>query len=76
LPSLSGSWQKTRNWECGKGWAHFAAQGPLYVATLLVLFALSVTGAAIRRERFHRGLGLFFLVYMPVFISINRRVLT
>lgn len=59
-----------------KGWAHFSAQGPLYIVTLSLIFVLSVIGAATRRERFHGGFGLFFLVYMLAFISINLRVLT
>jgi hypothetical protein len=59
-----------------KGWAHFQAQGPLYVFTLLILFVLSVIGASTRREGFHKLYAVFFLVYILVFIGINLRLLT
>jgi hypothetical protein len=59
-----------------KGWAHFQAQGPLYVFTLLIVFVLSIIGASTRRERFHGFYAVFFLAYILAFIGINLRLLT
>ena len=58
-----------------KGKAHFMAQGPLYVATISLLFALCVTGAVTKRERFHAAFSVFFLLYILVFIAVNHRLL-
>jgi hypothetical protein len=38
-----------------KGPAHFAAQGPLYIVTIALLFVLCVIAAATKRERFHEA---------------------
>lgn len=59
-----------------KGLAHFQAQGPLYVFTLLITFVLSIVGASTRRERFHSFYAVFFLGYILAFIGINLRLLT
>ena len=58
-----------------KGAEHFAAQGSFYVVTIGILFALSVTGALTRRTWFHAAFGVFFLLYILVFIGINLRLL-
>jgi hypothetical protein len=58
-----------------KGAAHFIAQGPVYILTILLLFALNVVAAFNRREGFHAFFAVFFLVYILVFITINLRVL-
>ncbi len=58
-----------------KGQAHFAAQGPLYVLTICLLFVFSVTGAITKREGFHAAFGVFFFLYMLLFIAINLRLL-
>jgi hypothetical protein len=58
-----------------KGWEHFMAQGPLYIITILLLFALNVAAIRIHRERFHAFFAIFFLVYILAFIAINLRVL-
>jgi hypothetical protein len=58
-----------------KGTAHFRAQGPLYVATIVSLFVLSITGAITEREWFHKAFAMFFLLYILVFITVNLRLL-
>ena len=58
-----------------KGAAHFIAQGPVYILTILLLFALNVVAAFNRREGFNAFFAVFFLVYILVFITINLRVL-
>jgi hypothetical protein len=59
-----------------KGRAHFEAQGPLYVFTLVAIFGLSLIGAWTKRERYHAAFAVFFLLYMLVFISVNLRLLS
>jgi hypothetical protein len=59
-----------------KGRAHFIAQGPLYVVTLLLVCGLNIVAASTRRERFHAFFAVFFLIYLLAFISINLRLLT
>jgi hypothetical protein len=58
-----------------KGWDHFAAQGAIYVITLLVLLVLSLAAAYTRNERYHAFFAIFFLVYFTAFIGINLSVL-
>lgn len=58
-----------------KGWAHFTAQGPLYILTLLVLLALTLFAARIKSEIYHSFFSIFFLLYLLAFIGINLRVL-
>lgn len=58
-----------------KGQAHLAAQGPLYLLTILLVTGLNITGAITRSERFHSYFSVFFLLYLLVFISMNLRVL-
>jgi len=58
-----------------KGRAHFIAQGPLYVVTLLLVCVLNIAAASTRRERFHAFFAIFFLIYLLAFISINLRLL-
>jgi hypothetical protein len=59
-----------------KGVAHFTAQGPIYVITLVLIFGLSLVAASTTNERFHKFFAIFFLIYLSVFISINLNVLT
>jgi drug/metabolite transporter superfamily protein YnfA len=59
-----------------KGWDHFLAQGPLYVATGSIFFILSLMAAFVKKERIHAAFGILFMVYMLVFISINLKVLS
>jgi hypothetical protein len=58
-----------------KGWAHFIAQGPQYVVTLVLLFILNLIAARVRRELFHEFFAVFFLIYILTFIGINLRTL-
>jgi hypothetical protein len=58
-----------------KGWTHFAAQGILYILTILLLFALNVTAALHREERFHAVFAAFFFIYILGFIAVNLRLL-
>jgi hypothetical protein len=58
-----------------KGQAHFAAQGRLYIVTIGLLIVLCVTGAITSREGFHAAFGVFFLLYILLFIAINLRLL-
>jgi hypothetical protein len=58
-----------------KGREHFAAQGPFYVLTILLLFGLNVTAAWTKRERFHEAFSIFFLIYLLIFISVNLLVI-
>jgi len=58
-----------------KGWAHFVAQGHIYVITVVTLFSLNVICAVTKREWFQRVFAVFFMVYVLIFISINLRVL-
>ena len=59
-----------------KGWEHFLAQGPLYMATGSIFFVLCLVAAAVKKEFIHAAFGILFLVYMLVFISINLKVLS
>jgi hypothetical protein len=59
-----------------KGRAHFIAQGPLYVITLILVLVLNIVAARTRSERFHRFFAIFFLIYLLTFIGINLRLLT
>lgn len=58
-----------------KGPAHFAAQGPLYIVTIVLLFLLCVIAAITKRERYHAFFSVFFLLYILVFIGVNLRLL-
>ena len=58
-----------------KGAEHFAAQGPLYVIFLAIVFALCVVAARVRDSRFHGFFAVFFLAYLLAFIGVNLRVL-
>jgi hypothetical protein len=58
-----------------KGWEHFVAQGPIYVITIVLIFILCVIGSRTKKEYYHIGFAIFFLVYILVFISINLPVL-
>jgi hypothetical protein len=59
-----------------KGWAHFQAQGPIYIFTILILLTLSITGFFTPRERFHAFYAVFFMAYILAFIGINLLLLT
>jgi hypothetical protein len=58
-----------------KGISHFLAQGPLYVLTIALIFALSLIAAWTKNEKYHKFFAVFFLFYLSVFISINLYVL-
>ena len=58
-----------------KGREHFAAQGPFYVITILLLFGLNATAVRTRSERFHEAFSVFFLLYLMLFISVNLLVI-
>jgi hypothetical protein len=58
-----------------KGYAHFLAQGPLYVITIVLMFCLSVIAAFTSNEKYHKFFAVFFFFYMVVFISINLYIL-
>ena len=47
-----------------KGQAHFAAQGPIYVVTLSLIFVLCLIAAFTKNEIFHGGFSVFFLIYL------------
>ena len=58
-----------------KGYAHFQAQGPLYVVFLSIVFVLTLLGAIIQNERYHKLFSIFFLAYMLTFIGVNLNIL-
>jgi hypothetical protein len=59
-----------------KGYAHFLAQGPLYIVTILLIFILSVIASYTKNETYHKVFSVFFLIYLSIFISINLSVLS
>ena len=58
-----------------KGWDHFAAQGAIYPVTLALVSVLSLIAARTASPRYHAAFGVFFLLYISLFITINLRVL-
>ena len=58
-----------------KGLAHFTAQGPVYVFTILLIFSLCVIAAFSRSKIFHKFFAVFFLFYLMAFIAVNLRML-
>jgi hypothetical protein len=52
-----------------KGADHFRAQGPLYLATMVLWTVLCLTAAFTKRKMFHAVFSLFFLVYNLVFVG-------
>jgi hypothetical protein len=46
-----------------KGLSHFRAQGPLYLGTMLMWFALLMVAAFNRRRGYHAFLAVIFLIY-------------
>jgi len=46
-----------------KGFAHFLAQGPLYLGTMLMWFVLLIIAAFNRRSGYHAFLAIVFLIY-------------
>jgi hypothetical protein len=58
-----------------KGYAHLAAQGPLYIVTIVLIFSLSIVAALTRNETYHKAFSIFFLCYLVTFISINLSLL-
>jgi hypothetical protein len=58
-----------------KGYAHLVAQGPLYIVTIAMIFALSTVAAITRNETYHKVFAGFFLVYIVAFIYIHLNVL-
>ena len=59
-----------------KGYAHFEAQGPIYVIFIAVVFALTALGAITRDERYHKFFSVFFLGYLLAFIIVNLNVIS
>jgi hypothetical protein len=58
-----------------KGLAHFYAQGPYYIFTILLVFTLCMIGAFTKSEKYHKFFAIFFLMYILAFIAINLRML-
>jgi hypothetical protein len=58
-----------------KGWEHFVAQGPIYLITIALIFLLCVIGSRTKSELYHAAFGVFFLIYMIGFITINLQLL-
>lgn len=58
-----------------KGYAHLAAQGPIYIITIALMTILSIVAAANKNESYHRFFSVFFLVYILAFISLNLNIL-
>ena len=53
-----------------KGWQHFLEQGPLYLATMVTWFALSVIAAFTRRKIFHGVFAIIFMAWNLFFIGM------
>jgi hypothetical protein len=58
-----------------KGYEHFKAQGTVYPVFLCIVFALTLTGAIVKREWYHRFFSVFFFAYLLAFIFINLNAL-
>jgi hypothetical protein len=52
-----------------KGGAHFRAQGPFYLGTMIVFTILSVVAAFTRRKSYHSGFAVLFFVYNLIFVG-------
>jgi hypothetical protein len=52
-----------------KGIAHFRAQGPFYMATMVLLTALTMVAAFTKRKTYHACFAVFFLVYNAAFVG-------
>jgi heme/copper-type cytochrome/quinol oxidase subunit 4 len=52
-----------------KGAEHFRAQGPLYLATMILWTVLCLTAAFTKRKVFHAGFAVFFLIYNLIFVG-------
>jgi hypothetical protein len=46
-----------------KGGAHFRAQGPVYLVTMILWFTLLLIAAFNKRKRYHAGLAVLFMIY-------------
>jgi len=58
-----------------KGYAHFQAQGLLYIVVVVTTFTLSIIGAVAKNEKYHKFFAVFFLLDILAFISINLNTL-
>lgn len=58
-----------------KGWDHFAAQGPVYPASMVLVLVLNLIAAWTKNEKYHAFFAVFFAVWLLIFIGINLRVL-
>jgi hypothetical protein len=54
-----------------KGYAHFQAQGTIYPIFLAVVFALTILGAVLESEKYHKFFVIFFLIYLVGYIFVN-----
>jgi hypothetical protein len=54
-----------------KGYAHLAAQGSIYIVTILLITILSIIAAITKNQKYHMFFAVFFLVYISFFISVN-----
>jgi cell division protein FtsW (lipid II flippase) len=54
-----------------KGVAHFKAQGPVYLGTMVLWFALLLVAAFIRRKRYHAFLAILFMIYNVLLLGTS-----
>jgi hypothetical protein len=54
-----------------KGLAHFQAQGPLYLATMLLWLALLAAAAFTRRRGYHAALAVLFFIYNMLLLGTS-----
>lgn len=54
-----------------KGIPHLIAQGPIYLLTIPLISALSITAMSTKSEAYHKFFAVFFLLYICIFIVIN-----
>lgn len=54
-----------------KGFAHFRAQGPLYLGTMVMWFVLLMIAAFSRRQGYHTFLAVIFLIYNMLLLGTS-----
>jgi len=54
-----------------KGMAHFRAQGPIYLATMIIWFVLCLVAAVTKRRLYHACFAVAFLTYNTVFVGFS-----
>jgi hypothetical protein len=59
-----------------KGYAHFQAQGVIYPLFLAIVFVLTILGAILKNELYHKFFAVFFLLYIVSFIFVNLNLLS